>query len=65
MGKELKDLRKEKGLYQKDLAKLLECSEDYYGMIERKEKTPSVKLAKEIERFTGYGWINFFEERMK
>ena len=62
MSKELKDLRKEKGLYQKDLAKLLECSEVYYGMIERKEKTPSVKLAKEIERFTGYGWINFFED---
>ena len=53
-------MREKKGLYQKDLAKLIGCSEDYYGMIERKEKTPSVKVAKEIERFTGYEWVKFF-----
>lgn len=61
MENELKKMREKKGLYQKDLAKLIGCSEDYYGMIERKEKTPSVKVAKEIERFTGYEWVKFFK----
>lgn len=62
MNAELKKLRQDKGLLQKDLAKLLDCTVDYYGMIERSEKQPSVRIAKEIERLTGYDWTNFYKE---
>ncbi|WP_338026032.1 helix-turn-helix transcriptional regulator [Abyssisolibacter fermentans] len=47
----LKKLRKERGLTQKQIAEHFEITTVFYGMIERGERNPTLDLAKQISVF--------------
>lgn len=47
-GQRLREIRIERNLTQKDLAKMLKVSESAIGMYERDEREPSFKLTNEI-----------------
>lgn len=56
MGKKrirLKELRKQNKLYQKDIAQNLDISPSFYSAIERGERNPTLKLAKNIADLLG------------
>lgn len=59
VGSRMKQKRKELGLTQKDVAKVADISDRYYGQIERGECSPSLevtdKIAKALE--TSFNWI--------
>ncbi|MEB7656590.1 helix-turn-helix transcriptional regulator [Mammaliicoccus vitulinus] len=44
----VKDIRKDLNLTQKDMAKLLGITGQYYNMIENNKKQPSVAITKKI-----------------
>lgn len=50
IGKNLKQLRKEKKLTQVQLAKKARISSNYYARIERDEENPSLEVLKEISK---------------
>ncbi|WP_271397814.1 helix-turn-helix transcriptional regulator [Salinicoccus roseus] len=64
MSEELKEKRSNKRFTQSDMAKLLECSETYYSLLETGKMTPSVAMAKKIERLLGVEWTIFFKEKI-
>ncbi len=49
-GKKLAEQRKQKGLSQKELAKMLNTSHSVIGKYERGEMTPSIEAAKKIAK---------------
>jgi putative transcriptional regulator len=49
----LKKLRKKNDLYQKDIAEILDISLSFYSSIERGERNPTLKLAKNIADLFG------------
>lgn len=54
--------RKEMGLSQDKLAKMIKISRQYYNAIENNKRTPSVDLAKGIAEVLGVSWTIFFEK---
>ncbi|WP_422404320.1 helix-turn-helix transcriptional regulator [Mammaliicoccus sp. JADD-157] len=57
----VKDIRKELNLTQKDMAKLLGVTGQYYNMIENNKKQPSVAIAKQIGSILDIDWTIFFK----
>ncbi|MBO3062773.1 helix-turn-helix transcriptional regulator [Mammaliicoccus fleurettii] len=57
----IKDARKDLGLTQKDMAKKLGVTFQYYNMLENNKKQPSVSIAKEIGAILGIEWTIFFK----
>jgi len=51
MRKKLRELRKMKNLTQDEMAKILNISRAYYGMIETGKRNPNLLLAKKIAEF--------------
>jgi len=52
-GKKLKECREEKGLSQRELAKLLNTSYSVIGKYERDQMTPSIEAAKKLAELLG------------
>jgi transcriptional regulator with XRE-family HTH domain len=61
--KYLSEKRKQKNLSQENVVVLsgTGISRQYYGMIEKSERRPSVEIAKEIARVLDIDWTIFFE----
>jgi DNA-binding XRE family transcriptional regulator len=55
----LKDLRKEKGLTVRDLAKEIGVSWTHYSDIENGRKNPSLKLAVNMSKYFGFNVDKF------
>lgn len=58
----LKNIRKQKGLTTKEVAKLAGCSQISIYKIEAGERTPSVTVAKAIARVLDFHWTRFYED---
>lgn len=58
---DVKGIRKEKGIFQCDLAAAAGVSTQYMWMIENGERKPSVKVAKRIAAVLGIDWTEFFK----
>lgn len=52
--------RKKLNLTQKEIAKKLNISRQYYNAIENSKKKPSVDLAKEVAKILDLEWTIFF-----
>ncbi len=59
---ELKTIREDAGLSQKEVAEIISVTQPYYSQIEVRLRQPSVKLAKEIARVFGFEWWRMFDE---
>ena len=57
---ELKDLRDEIDLTQKEAADKLGISKDYLYMIENQKRTPSIKLMNKMAKLYGVDVMNIF-----
>lgn len=60
----LLELRKEKGLSQKELADKTNISESYYCLIENKERRPSPEVAIRIGNILDFDWTTFFDNNI-
>ncbi|PIK28402.1 helix-turn-helix transcriptional regulator [Bacillus pumilus] len=60
----LKEARKRKKLTHQNVVDLLKIpiTRQYYGAIERGERTPTVNVAKQIATILGVDWVIFFDE---
>lgn len=63
MRKWLFDFRKDRDLTQKQVGERAGIERSYYTMIENRDRTPSVKVAKKIGNALGFDWTLFFEEQ--
>lgn len=54
--------RKKTGYTQEETAKLAGISRSYYTHIEKGNKTPTVKVAKEIAKALNFNWTLLFED---
>ncbi len=61
-GNRLKQIRKEKGLTQKELAQLLGVSSGAIGLYEQNRRTPDIETIKRIAKILGVGPSYFLEE---
>lgn len=61
MRTQLTDARNRKKLTHEDVAKKAGITRQYYGMIEKGERTPSVSIAKKIGKVLEVDWTIFFE----
>lgn len=59
------ELRKKKGLTQKEIATECGISRQYYGLIESGERNVPVKTAKKIAKVLGFDWKIFFDDQTK
>ena len=55
--------RKELGYSQRDIADLLDVNitRQYYGLIEKGQRTPSPQVAKSLGELLDFDWTIFFE----
>lgn len=58
----LKREREMKNFTQQSIAKNIGVERQYYGMIEKGERTPSPKVAKKIAEVLDIDWTLFFED---
>ena len=58
----LKREREMKSFTQQSVANNVGVERQYYGMIEKGERTPSPKVAKEIVELLALDWTLFFED---
>lgn len=56
------ELRKKQNLKQRDVAKAVEITTSYYGMIEVGDRTPKLELARKIAQFFGVKMEDLFFE---
>jgi len=56
------ELRKNKNLSQKSLARMVGISQQHYSCIESGWRNPHQKAAKKIAKALGFDWIRFFED---
>jgi len=61
-GKIMQSKRKEKKLTQREVAKYLEVSRQYYNDLENGKRRPSVELSKKIGEVLDIDWTIFFAE---
>ncbi len=63
MGKRdwLIQMRKEKGMYQRDIAAVAGISEQHYSMIESGSRRPSPSVAKKVAGILDFPWTKFYE----
>lgn len=59
----LKEIRKDKGLTQLDVANKANIERSYYTMIESGKRKPSVTVAKSIGKTLNFDWTIFFSEK--
>ena len=60
----LKRLREDAQLTQKELAYACKCERSMIGKIENGKVNPSVSLAKRIANELGFDWTAFYEEEV-
>ena len=63
MRESLKEKRTMKGYTQSDMAKFLDCTEQYYNLIENDRRRPSVERAKKIGKILGIDWTTFYDNK--
>lgn len=56
----LKEIRAEKGLTMREVAKQCGIDESTYCLIEHGKRNPSVKTAKKIAKVLDFDWTAFF-----
>ncbi|MGE7114824.1 helix-turn-helix transcriptional regulator [Lysinibacillus sp. NPDC047702] len=56
----LKNIRRMKGVKQKEVAAYADISRSYYANIESGNKTPSVVVAKKIANYFKFEWSQFY-----
>ena len=63
MGKRdwLIQMRKEKGMYQRDIAAAAGISEQHYSMIESGSRRPSPSVAKKVAGILDFPWTKVYE----
>lgn len=54
--------RKKKGLSQKEVARLINATQQMYSYVENGRRTPSTKLAKKIADVLNFSWTKFYED---
>ncbi|KHD85662.1 hypothetical protein NG54_07785 [Heyndrickxia ginsengihumi] len=54
-------ITKKNNLTQHDIAKSINVSRQYYGMIENGDRTPSVTIAQKLGTLLKFDWTIFFE----
>ena len=54
-------MRKEKGMYQRDIAAVAGISEQHYSMIESGSRRPSPSVAKKVAGILDFPWTKFYE----
>lgn len=59
---DIRSFRIMKGLTLKKLSEEAGISESYLSMIENKERTPSIRVAKKLSDILGINWTDFYEE---
>lgn len=62
MARNLKRLRREKGMSQEELADRAEINRNYVGMVERSENAATVDLLEKLAEALGAKPIDFFRE---
>ena len=62
---DLADMRKQKGLTQEDMAKVLGISRPAYTNIETNRRKPSVKIAQKIGMILDFDWPKLYEDTAK
>lgn len=62
VARNLRILRKEKGLSQEELAFRAGINRNYVGQIEREEKSPTVDLLEKLSKPLGIEAIEFFKK---
>src|SRR5699024_177031 len=62
MRKRLKERRKSAGYTQSDMAGFLECTEQYYNLIENDRRRPSPEKAQKIGKILSMDWTEFYKE---
>ncbi len=58
----LEKIRKEKRLSGREVAQAAKVSQQFYWMVEKGQRRPSVDVAKRIAAVLGFEWTRFFEE---
>ena len=58
----LKERRTAKGYTQADMARFLDCTEQYYNLIENERRRPGVERAKIIGKVLNVDWTKFYDE---
>lgn len=58
----LKNIRKNKGLTQCEIANACRLSQTAYCMIENGSRRPSVELAKRLATFLNVDWTRFYDD---
>lgn len=58
----LADIRRIKGLSQKEVAEKCGISRSYYAGIEQGNRNPKVDTAKDVGDILGFDWTLFFEK---
>ena len=62
MRERLKERRKSAGYTQSDMAGFLECTEQYYNLIENERRRPSPEKAQKIGKILSMDWTEFYKE---
>lgn len=62
MRKWLKEIRLNKRMVQKSVAKFAGISQQHYNFIENGERNPHVETAKKIAEILNFDWTRFFED---
>ncbi len=62
MARNLKRLRREKGMSQEELADRAEINRNYVGMVERSENAATVDLLEKLAEALGAKPVDFFRE---
>lgn len=58
----LEQLRRNKQMTEKAVAKAIGISQQHYDFIENGKRRPSVKVAKALGEVLGFDWTRFYDE---
>lgn len=58
----LQELRDKAGATQKEVAELLQITQQHYSYIETGVRRPSPQLAKKIAELLGFDWTRFYDD---
>lgn len=58
----LKEYRKKKGLYQRQIASLLGIDQSAFSHYEQGRKSPPVDMAKKIGKILDFDWTRFYDD---
>jgi transcriptional regulator with XRE-family HTH domain len=63
VARNIRRIRRERGLSQEELASLVNINRNYIGMIERQENSPTVSMVERIARALNIEPTRLFEEK--